>query len=82
MKFSVITICSLITSSSAADSPSSWESAAMGLEYLFTGIFIDDASGHREQIAEDNHNKANDRIRISVLNAVGKPSIQKREVQG
>jgi hypothetical protein len=54
----------------------------MGLEYLFMGIFIDDASGHQEQIAEDNHNNANDRIRISVLNQEGKPSIQKREVQG
>jgi hypothetical protein len=54
----------------------------MRLEYLFMGTFIDDARGHQEQIAEDNHNYANDRIRISVLSAVGKPSIQKREVQG
>lgn len=78
----MITICSLITSSSAAGSLTSWESAAMRLEYLFMGTFIDDARGHQEQIAEDNHNYANDRIRISVLSAVGKPSIQKREVQG
>lgn len=82
MKFSVITICSLITSSSAAGSLTSWESAAMELEYLFMGTFIDDARGHQEQIAEDNHNKANNRIRISVPNQEGKPSIQKREVQG
>jgi hypothetical protein len=82
VKFSVINICSLITSSRAAVSRSSWESAAMGLEYLFMGLFINDARGHQEQIAEDNHNYADDRIRISVLNQEGKPSIQKREVQG
>jgi hypothetical protein len=54
----------------------------MGLEYLFMGLFIDDAYGHQEQITEDNHNYADDRIRISVLNQEGKPIIQKREVQG
>lgn len=54
----------------------------MGLEYLFMGTFMDDACGHRGQIAEDNHNYADDRIRISVLNQEGKPSNQKREVQG
>jgi hypothetical protein len=54
----------------------------MGLEYLFMGLFMGDARGHREQIAEDNHNDGYDRIRISVLNQEGKPSNQKREVQG
>jgi hypothetical protein len=54
----------------------------MGLEYLFMGTFIGEARGHGEQITEDNHNSAYDRIRISVLNQEVKPSIQKREVQG
>ncbi len=52
----------------------------MGLEYLFMGLFRDDARGHREQIAEDNHNYAYNRI--SGLNQEGKPSDRKREVQG
>ncbi len=57
----------------------------MGLEYLFmglSGLCINEAHGDGEQITEDNHNSAYDRIRISVLNEEGKPSIQKREVQG
>ncbi|MBW4479881.1 MAG: hypothetical protein KME54_24285 [Tolypothrix brevis GSE-NOS-MK-07-07A] len=68
MKFSVKFVYPNSTSSRAANCRFSWESAAMGVEYLFMG----DHRHNQRQITEGNHDFRFQRI--SGLNAALKPN--------
>jgi hypothetical protein len=70
VKFSVKSVYPISTSLRVANCRFSWESAAVGVEYLFMG----DGSRNKWQLTEDNHDSQYDNI--GVLNAV--PKLEQR----